>query len=63
MIMVAAGDGGASLTAQSKRGAAGTALVGRGERAEKAHIYFKERVHTYKVGDGTWEELKEGKHY
>lgn len=27
-----------------------------------ARIYFKERVHTYKVGGGTWEELKEGKH-
>lgn len=36
MIMVAAGDSGASLTARSERGAAGAALGGRGERAEKA---------------------------
>lgn len=36
MIMVASGDGGASLTARSERGAAGAALGGRGERAEKA---------------------------
>lgn len=33
---MAAGDGGASLTARSERGAAGAALGGRGERAEKA---------------------------
>lgn len=36
MIMVTAGDSGASLTARSERGAAGAALGGRGERAEKA---------------------------
>lgn len=36
MIMVTAGDSGASLTARSERSAAGAALGGRGERAEKA---------------------------
>lgn len=35
---MAAGDGGASLTARSERGAAGAALGGRGERAEKADL-------------------------
>lgn len=36
MIMVTAGDSGASLTERSERGGAGAALGGRGERAEKA---------------------------
>lgn len=36
MIMVTAEDSGASLTARRERGAAGAALGGRGERAEKA---------------------------
>ena len=36
MIMVAAGDGGASLTARSERGAAGAALGGRGEAGARA---------------------------